>query len=259
MKKVAYMAISRWQLLSPINAVIFDCDGTLSAIEGIDELAKNKGVEKLVNRLTAEAMGKTGLNPALYQKRLDLVQPHKDEVLALGQHYFNHRIANVISVIQILQRLNKKVYIISAGLYPAVAIFGDMLQVPRENIFAVNIQFDLQGNYFSFDRESPLVNLGGKRVIVSQLKALHPDILYIGDALNDYEIYDLATRFVGFGGAFYRENIASRCQYYITASSMDPLLPLALTQVEYDSLTSVEQALYHHGLTTIYEGEVIIR
>src|SRR5437016_3271945 len=82
----------RWQLQTPISAIIFDCDGTLSAIEGIDELAKNTGVSEAVQSLTAEAMGKSGLNPGLYQKRLDLTYPNREQVTALGYQYYAHKV-----------------------------------------------------------------------------------------------------------------------------------------------------------------------
>ena len=136
------MKTPAWQLKTPLNAIIFDCDGTLSTIEGIDELAKNNGVDDAVLSLTAQAMGATGMNPELYQKRLDLVYPSEEQVLALGQHYIATQVPDAHPVIQLLKRLNKTVYLVSAGLYPAVKIFGRMLNIPQENIFAVDVLFD---------------------------------------------------------------------------------------------------------------------
>ncbi len=251
------MITPTWQLITPIDAIIFDCDGTLSTIEGIDELAKNNAVYETVRSLTAEAMGKSGMTPELYSQRLDLVQPAKEHVIALGQQYFDHQTPDASRVIQLLLHLNKAVYIVSAGLYPAVEIFATRLKIPREHIFAVNIEFDSKGQYLNFDHQSPLVTSNGKRDIVTQLKAMYPNILYIGDGLNDYAVYDLVTRFIGYGGAYYRENIAALCQYYITLASMAPLLPLCLTQNEYQKLTSVEQSLYTRGLVAIQEGRVL--
>lgn len=73
----------------------------------------------------------------------------------------------------------------------------------------------------------------------------------VGDGLNDYVTYDLVTRFVGYGGIFYRENMAKNCEYYIRTASLSALLPLAITQFEYEHLLPNEQALYHAGLATI--------
>jgi phosphoserine phosphatase len=245
-----------WQLQDPIDAFVFDCDGTLSTIEGIDELAEQNGVGDAVRVLTAEAMGRSGINPDLYQKRLNLVRPSQQQVQSLGQSYITHQIPDISAVIQLLKRFNKTIYIISAGLYPAVASFGAQLQVPAQNIFAVDITFDQQGNYHAFDHTSPLVNVDGKRDVVAQLKMQHTQIAFIGDGLNDYSTYDLVTRFIGYGGVFYRANIAALCQFYISVLSMTPLLALTLTAQECLHLTAEEQRLYAQGLQAIHDGKV---
>jgi phosphoserine phosphatase len=253
------MNIPNWQLKSPINAIIFDCDGTLATIEGIDELAETQDIQERVKFLTHAAMTTTGININLYAERLKLIHPSRARILNLGQTYFDHCVDNVADVMQILQRLDKTIYIVSAGLYPAVQRFGQLLQIPAEHIFAVNVEFDAEGHYLDFDRTSPLVIKNGKRDIVNQLKQQHPELIYVGDGLSDYEVYDLVTRFVGFGGAFYRKNIAELCQYYITAASMAPLLPLILTQAEAQQLTASEKTIYQKGLHALRNKEVIIR
>lgn len=252
------MTTLNWQLQTPLDAIIFDCDGTLSAIEGIDELAKKNGAGKEVSSLTEDAMSKSGLNLSLYKKRLDLVRPTQEQVFSLGMEYYVHRIPDLEQVISVLRRLNKTIYVVSAGLSPSVTIFGGLLQIPAANIFAVNIQFDDQGHFLDFDHKSPLVTKEGKRLIVTQLKARHDQMAYLGDGMNDYAVYDLVTRFIGYGGSFYRENIAALCAYYIKTQPLAPLLPLVLTESEYKSLLPQEQALYNQGLETIKENKVIV-
>ncbi len=232
--------MKNYQLLEPVNAIIFDCDGTLSHIEGIDELAAARQVSAVVKKLTAEAMGRGGINPALYRERLNLVLPTRTQVEKLGEHYFQQKTPGLTLVLDILQRLKKQVYIVSAGLMPAVAKFAELLKIKAENIFAVPIHFDEAGNYLDFDHESPLVRELGKRVIVQKIKEKYPRCVYVGDGLNDLETYDLVTRFVGYGGAYYRKNIEEQCEFYITASSMLPLLSLCLTEHELSFLTGEE-------------------
>lgn len=222
----------------PVDAVVFDCDGTLSSIEGIDELARLNGVEGPVARLTAQAMGQSGINPELFHERLSLVSPTATQVDALGQTYLQHQTPGVASVLQALKFLHKKIYIVSAGLAPAVVGFGRLLEVEPADIFAVEIYFDAAGRYRDFDRHSPLIYSDGKRTIVQQLQKHHPRLVYVGDGLNDYAVHDLVTRFVGYGGAFYRENIAKHCQYYISTPSLEPLLPLCLTDEEISLIIS---------------------
>ena len=56
------------------DLIFFDCDSTLSHIEGIDELARQKGIFDEVQQLTAAAMdGEVHLS-SVYDRRLDLQQ-----------------------------------------------------------------------------------------------------------------------------------------------------------------------------------------
>jgi phosphoserine phosphatase len=247
------MLINPYELDAPISAVLFDCDGTLSAIEGIDELAKNNNVTHVVQCLTQEAMGKSGMNVNLYKQRLDLVKPTHAQILQLGQDYIRHHVPDIFGVIQLLQRLNKSIYIVSAGLLPAVAILGEFLNIPTKNIYAVGVSFDAKGHYVDFDHTSSLVNRNGKRTIVREIKTKHSAIAYIGDGLNDLEVKDLVTRFIGYGGIFYRNNIEAACQYYLKPSSMASLLPLILTDREAGQLSADEQKLYVKGLDVLFK------
>lgn len=239
-----------WQLKIPLDAILFDCDGTLTSIEGIDELALLAGPEKsqAVQAMTAEAMGATGINPDLYQQRLALVCPTMTQMDTLAESYFTHCTPDAKLVISLLQQLGKSIYVLSAGLTPAVSSFATRLHIPLQNIFAVNVEFDTAGNYVDFDHASPLIHNHGKRQIVEQLKKHHQHTLYIGDGLNDIAVRDLVTRFVGYGGAYYRKNIAELCDFYITKPSLLPLLPLALTGDEIKKLSAQEWKWYEDGV-----------
>lgn len=250
------MTSPSWQLSQPVSAIVFDCDSTLSSIEGIDFLAKNNGVGEEVKSLTVEAVSKFNLNPALYQQRLDLVFPRREQVHALGHQYFAHRVPDISDVINLFKRLNKSLYLVSSGVNPAVKMFGEMLQIPRENVYAVDLHFDQQGNFLDFERTSPLINNDGKRSIIQNLKNRHDEIIHIGDGSNDIVTLDLVTRFIGYGGVAYRKNIAELCKFYITTLSFAPLLPLALTQEEIAILLPEEKTLYLQGLDAINSGKV---
>lgn len=248
-----------WLLETPLEAVIFDCDGTLSAIEGIDELARMNGVYEPVQALTAQAMGKSGINPDIYQKRLELVNPSRQQVIDLAQAYIEQMAENIPSIIQIFQRLNKTIYIVSAGLFQAIEPFAHHLGVPTECLFAIKLEFDAKGHFVDFDRHSPLIHSEGKREIVKKLQTKHLRFMHIGDGLNDYVAHDIVTRFVGYGGIFYRQNLASLCPYYILTPSLASVLPLGLTKAESDLLLPSEKALFEQGLRDILEKRVLIQ
>lgn len=245
-----------WQLTEPVNAIIFDCDGTLSSIEGIDELATSNNTSHIVQELTQEAMGKTGMNAGVYNKRLELVNPTEERIIALGETYIKHHTPDVVDVIAALKSLNKPIYIISAGIFQAVSIFAKWLGINENNVYAVNVSFDNNGKYLGFDEHSPLVTRNGKQIFVDKLCQDFPRLGYIGDGLNDYEVYHLVTRFIGYGGAYYRQNIADLCEFYVNNASLAAILPLLLTQKEYHQLNSTHQSLYNKGMANILDHQV---
>lgn len=239
-----------WQLTIPLDAILFDCDGTLSSIEGIDELAALAGpaMEKAVKDLTATAMGQSGINPDIYAQRLAFTNPCKADLEAVGKDYVNHCTPDAKEVIRILQQLGKQIYILSAGLHPAVAILAKHLNISEQNIFAVDIYFDEQGKYRDFDHASPLIRNDGKRHIAHELKQQHQQMIFVGDGMNDLAVRSLVSKFVGFGGFFYRQNIEEQSDYYIKSASMSALLPLALTEEESQGLSGKDKELYEQGL-----------
>ena len=198
--------------------------------------------------LTHKAMSETGMTPEIYAQRLALTKPTHQQILAVADQYIATLTPDTAAVINILQHLNKSVYIMSAGIQLAVEIVGKFLHVPKKNIYAVNVNFDNQGHYRDFDHQSPLVFNDGKRKIIQQLKGKHQHFALIGDGLNDFIAHDSVTRFIGYGGTFYRQNLAKLCEFYITAPSMAGVLPLTITQEEYNSLHQSEKNLYQFGL-----------
>jgi phosphoserine phosphatase len=253
------MTDASWQPTTPFDAIIFDCDGTLSAVEGIDELAEKNGAGAEVKALTHIAMGETGLTHELYSQRLSLVKPTRAQVLTLGEEYYARRAQDIDETLHVLQQLKKNIYIVSAGIELAVKDFAKRLSLPAENIFSVPVQFDATGQYQDFDYSSPMIRNNGKREIVAQLKAGGRKIIYIGDGLNDLAVMDLVDRFVGYGGAYHHDKVAENSLFYIKMPSMLSLLPLALTTDEANLLNNTDRILYERGQIAIEGREVIIR
>lgn len=238
-------------LKTPIDAIVFDCDSTLSRVEGIDELAGTQAVRDEITRLTEQAMSTTGLSVELYQQRLELVRPNRQRLVELGEQYYQQRSPDIEAVLAVLRSLNKALYVISAGVNPSVALFAKRLGFERSAVHAVDIHFDAQGEYLDFDANSPLVERNGKREIITQIKRQHPRVVHIGDGLNDIEAMDLVTRFIGYGGACYRKNIARLSEFYLTEASLLPMLALVLTADEVHRLSADNQRLYQAGLAMI--------
>ncbi len=226
------MVMKKRVLTSPVDAVVFDCDGTLSTIEGITELAKQNGVFQQVCELTEKAMVSTGIDEALYRQRLDLVNPCIDQVVRLADHYYRHLTVDVDRVITVLQKLGKAVFVASAGIAQAVERFAQQLTIPVSHVHSVNVGFDEHGRYTNFDTQSPLVRQYGKADIVNDLKKDYRCVVHIGDGMNDAEAAAAADLFVGYGGAFFRQSIADLSDVYLTDQSMLAVLPHLLSDEE---------------------------
>ena len=90
------------------DLVFFDCDSTLTSVEGIDELARLKGKGWRVSVLTDKAMdGKLDLEE-VYERRLRAIYPTREQVRQIAQVYGETKVPDAGIVIQILQRFNRE-------------------------------------------------------------------------------------------------------------------------------------------------------
>ena len=244
--------------------VIFDCDSTLTGIEGIDELASHPDTRQRVADLTRSAMdGKVNLE-TVYGERLEILQPTRGAVRALRSRYRKHVVKDAAALIQALQVLGHEVYIVSGGLFDPVREFGMHLGVAPEHIRAVEVEYDtLSGNWWQGQgpwreaylavQHSVLTESDGKaRVIRELLQNQTGRSLLVGDGVSDLLASREVDRFAGFGGVICRERVASESKVFIQSQSIAPVLLLAAgtAALEHSGDTGV-QALAEkaHALT----------
>jgi len=229
--------IMRWP---HYDHVFFDCDSTLSTIEGIDILAESAGKKQAIEELTKAAMeGQLGLED-VYAKRLAAITPTQAQIREIRQAYKRNPVEDAPEVVTALMRLGYNVYIISGGLYEPVAEFGVHLGVPRERIRAVKVEYDqLSGRwwdpandsgrdvkYMTFD-EGPLTISDGKAQIVQELLGDQKGrSLLVGDGSSDLRASRAVDLFVGFGGVETRKPVLENAPAFIHSTSISPLLAL---------------------------------
>lgn len=255
---------------APFELIIFDCDSTLSTVEGIDELARWAGKADEVADLTNRAMNGELLLEAVYSRRLELLMPTREQTRRLGQLYRETMIPDAAMVITALRELGRKVFIVSGGLAEGVREFGLWLGLPEENIFAVEVEYNqLAGNWWETwkhpagrnQHEAVLAHDGGpltigkgKAEIIRGIRRQHRGrAMLIGDGISDLEASETVDMFVGFGGVVSREKVRTEADVFITAPALAPILPLALAR----PLPS--HALFQHGVALIENGEVLFR
>ncbi|MBP6015438.1 MAG: HAD-IB family phosphatase [Candidatus Promineofilum sp.] len=259
----------RWP---PFEHIFFDCDSTLTTVEGIDILAEKMGKRQGVEMLTQAAMDGTIELEDIYKKRLDTLNPTRQQVLDLRHDYKRNMVEDAARVVAALQALGHKVYIISGGLAEPVEEFGISLGIPRDRIRAVELAYnelsgqwwdksDTDSKHYLKHAEGALTVSNGKAQIVRELLGdqLGRSLL-IGDGQSDLVAGHSVDLFVGYGGVVARSNVKAEAPAFINSPSLAPLLGLAGGPAElrilstwpmpYQSLSLKAQYLIHKGVVT---------
>ncbi len=202
------------------DIICFDCDSTLSKVEGIDELARSAGLFEQVADLTNQAMNGEIALQDVYGKRLALIKPDQQAIHALGQLYIEQVVPGAKQLIAELLEQHKQVHIISGGLRQAILPLADELGVPQANVHAVDIYLDAQGNYAGFASDAPAANSGGKAVICKQINAQKQSMVMIGDGKTDLEAKQAGATVIGFGGVVSREAVQQQADYFVKDVSL---------------------------------------
>jgi len=224
------------------RTVLFDCDSTLSAIEGIDELAVHCRAE--VEQLTDAAMrGRIPLED-VYGRRLELVRPTRAAIEALGKRYVDRLVPDAPETVAALHAAGVDVRIISGGLLPAVLAVAAAVGVPSDRVAAVELRFQPDGSFAGFDAGSPLAASGGKRVAIERWHVDRPAML-VGDGNTDLEARPAVDLFVAFAGIVERPAVANAADVVVRARSLAPLLPLVLDASEL--VEPAHRAVYERG------------
>ena len=213
------------------DGVVFDCDATLSALEGIDELAAQAGVAAEVSALTHRAMNGDIPLEAIYGERLALIRPPRASLAAIARRYQETIVPGAHETIAALQARGIKTAIVSGGLLDAVLPLAAAVGVAAADTFAVSLQFDDAGNYLHY-LDNPLTTAGGKAKVVAAWKKQHglKHVVMVGDGMSDVAARtpNAADRIIGYGGVVERAAVRAAADQYSTARDLRELLPLIL-------------------------------
>lgn len=266
------MVTTRW---ATYDLIFFDCDSTLSTIEGIDELAKLKGKEGRVGILTDKAMNGELDLADVYGKRLKAIRPTRGQLKAVEERYWETQVEDAQAVISALQAIGKHVFIISGGLVDAVRGFGKRLGVATENIRAVELEYnELSGQWWRYHEphtqheqvyleyvEGPLTISSGKPDIIRELAGnRHGRRFMIGDGSSDLATRDMVDLFVGYGGVVSRDKVKNESEVFIETVSLAPVLPLAAGIAGYEKVMgTAHQAVFEKGIELALQNNVLFK
>ncbi len=258
---------------APFELVIFDCDSTLCAVEGIDELAGWVGKQAEVAALTAQAMSGELPLEAVYSRRLELLNPTREHVRRLARLYQDSLLPDARAVLDMLRALGRTVFIVSGGLAEGVRDFGQWLGLPPENVFAVELEYNqLAGRWWEAWKHpggrnpderylahdgGPLTVGRGKADVIHKLRRRYRGrALLVGDGVSDLEASQTVDLFVGFGGVIARERVRAAAPVYIHVPELAPVLPLALAR---PAVPAEAAGLYARGVELLAGDAVTFR
>ena len=219
---------------APFAAFYFDCDSTLSEIEGVDELTRDlaASARRELQELTQAAMeGRLPL-AEVYEQRLGVLAPNRRKLEDIGHSYISHLVPDAAATVDALRSLGKHVGIVSGGLRQSVSALAEHLGIDDANVHAVTVIHDESGSYVDFDRESPLWKNQGKVLVLESLPENRRPLLFMGDGITDLEVQGTADLFVGFGGVDTRAQVAEAAEVFVTSKSLSAVLDVGLTDDE---------------------------
>jgi len=209
------------------DIVVFDCDSTLSSIEGIDLLAEKHEQKELVESITHKAMNGNHNFAKALALRLDIVRPRIEDMYWLGHEYIKNIVPGTKELIHDLRKNNIEVYIISGGFEIALKIFAKYLNIKEGNVFSNILVFNELGGYQGFDKNNPLAKNHGKKKILKEL-AKNKLTLFVGDGITDLEAKEDVNLFVGFGGVKVRNKVKNEADIFIEARNLREIKQIAL-------------------------------
>ena len=206
--------------------LLFDCDSTLSAIEGIDELGRLRGPEvfKAVEDMTTQAMDGSTPMESIFAKRLDMIKPTLKELESIGQKYIQQVEPTAVDTIKKLKAAGWTVIIVSGGFTQAIRPLAQYLGIER--VEAVELRFNADGSYAGYVESCPTAKSKGKNLVVLKLRDEFKayQMILVGDGASDLEVKGDVDKMIGFGRYTARPKVKAGADAFIM--SLDQLISL---------------------------------
>ncbi|BCU78921.1 HAD-IB family phosphatase [Luteolibacter sp. LG18] len=195
----------------------FDCDSTLSTIEGIDELARVRG-EKVfqdVVALTDAAMNGEIPLGEVFPRRMEIIRPDRADCEAVARLYIETVTPGTRKLVENLKSDGWTLVILSGGFAPLIEPLARELGI--EHVEAVPLHLDAEGRYAGYGSDYPTTRNGGKNEIIREWKAalLPNKIVMMGDGVSDLETKPDVDLFVGFGGVARRPLVMNGADVWV--------------------------------------------
>lgn len=202
------------------KVIFLDCDSTLSGIEGIDELARVRGPEvfEQVAALTTAAMNGEVPVEEVFGRRMEIILPTQAMADRIAIRYLEQVIPGMPELVSGLQARGWLTVILSGGFAPLIAPLARMLRI--NDVEAVPLYFDGNGDYAGYGEGYPTTRAGGKNEVIREWKrAMLPErVVMVGDGVSDLETTEEVDMFVGFGGVVERERVRAGADHWVSGA-----------------------------------------
>jgi phosphoserine phosphatase len=211
--------------------LFFDCDSTLAAMEGIDELAARCGAD--VSALTRAAMAGEIALDQVFRMRLERISARPADLDWVAGRYMATQVEDAAAVLDALRSLGITCHVLSGGLLPAVLPFAESLGFATDQVHAVPYPLVSESPAAALDIACahPLARDGGKPLVIAATCArlgIDPHrALLVGDGASDLEAAADIGLFVGFGGVVTRDRVREEAAVFLPGPGLCGLLPLA--------------------------------
>ena len=212
--------------MTAFKSVVLDVDSTVCAVEGIDWLAEQRdaSIAASVSALTADAMESRVPLDDVYDRRLAIIGPTRDEIAQLAQVYIETAMPGAKSAIGEWRAAGVRVLLVSGGLRDAILPLAEWLCLTPDDVYAVEIEYNDHGVAVAARRDAALARRGGKPLVVSSLALLRP-MLAVGDGATDAELAPIVDCFLAFTGVARRTSVVERAADEVTDfASLTPIV-----------------------------------
>lgn len=213
--------------------VAIDVDSCLSGIEGIDLLAKMRGVGEVVSEMTRTIMGNGGSFSVALAKRLEYIQPNGKDLDEVSNIYIENIVKDARGVIKLLNQNGVDVMLLSGGFRRSIIPLAEHIEIPTENIYANDLIFDDTGKYLGFDGKNPLSQNEGKKKQIAALRGIKDGrYAIVGDGVSELETEPATDFRIGFGGFVSRERVMKEADVFFTRADFCPINFIIIKSVE---------------------------
>lgn len=197
--------------------VFFDLDSTLVTIEGIDELAKLKGLDQDLSELTEKIAQGQSYFEKYFPEKIRRIAPSIKDLDYLGQVYLHNFTSGVQKVIAELQGREMTVGLMTQGFFRSALPVAEELGLDLRFVYGNKLTHHESGQFLDVPTSQTLFKGNGKVTMMRRLMDEFPEeeFVMVGDSKQDMLTDKVAQKFIGFGGNRRDEEVAAEADHYI--------------------------------------------